>query len=145
MKTRISKRHKTRRLAVQALYQWQMTQADVGEILTEFLAHHSAKTFDSEYFQQLVRGVIDKSNDLDISIQLYSPRPLAQIDPVERAVLRLAAYELLYSPELPFRVIINESLELAKTFGSIEGYKFVNGVIDPLAKHLRAQDGGNNS
>ena len=137
MKPRISKRHKTRRLVVQALYQWHMTHCDVNEILVEFFAHHAAKTFDSEYFQQLVMGVVKEADSLDRTIQSFSPRAVAQIDPIERAILRLATYELQHSPELSYRVIINEALELTKTFGSIEGYKFVNGVMDPLAKQLR--------
>ena len=90
------------------------------------------------YFQDLLRGVPTHLNELDAALSPCLDRALASVDPVERATLRLAAYELAHHPEIPYRVVINEAVELAKVFGAEEGHKYVNGVLDKLAKKLRA-------
>jgi N utilization substance protein B len=135
-----SQRSRARRHAAQAIYQWQVTGQDVGEILTQFLLAPDAPKFDVAYFQDLVRGVATSLNALDAALQPHLDRPVEQVDLVERAVLRLGAYELARHPEVPYRVVINEAVELAKTFGAEQGHRYVNGVLDKLARTARAQE-----
>jgi len=131
------KRSKSRSLATQALYQWQVTGDDVGEIIGGFLAEHPDKSYQPDYFQDLVRGVSTGLDALDEHLAPLLDRPVEEVDLVERAILRLGAYELLRHPEVPYRVVINEWVELAKTFGADQGHKYINGVLDKLAPSLR--------
>jgi transcription antitermination protein NusB len=131
-------RHNARRYALQAMYQWQISGTPIQDIENEFLSYHIDKPLDLEYFKDLIHGVIKHQPELDLEIQPYLNRSMKEIDPVELGVLRLAVYELLKKPDVPYRVIINEALELTKKFGSIEGHKFVNGVLDKIAKKIRA-------
>ncbi|EKD70493.1 MAG: transcription antitermination protein NusB [uncultured bacterium] len=133
-------RHNARRYALQAMYQWQIAGTPVNDIETEFLTYHVDKKFDLDYFKELIHGVIEMRAELDKEMQPYLGRLLDEIDPIELAVLRLATYELIKRPDVPYRVVINEALELTKKFGSIEGYKFVNGVLDRVAKKIRATE-----
>ena len=132
------KRSQARGLAVQALYQWQVTGQDVGDIVNQFLVEHPNRKFEIEYFRDLVSGVATQLNRLDAALQPYLDRAVEQVDLVERAVLRLGAYELAAHPEIPYRVVINEAVELAKTFGAEQGHRYVNGVLDKVASDLRA-------
>jgi len=132
------KRSRARHHAVQAVYQWQMTGQDVGDVVGQFLASQDGTKFEVEYFRDLLRGVATNLNALDACLQPHVDRPIAQIDPVERAILRLGAYELAHHPEVPYRVVINEAVELAKVFGAEEGHKYVNGVLDKVARALRS-------
>jgi N utilization substance protein B len=131
-------RSRARHYAVQALYQWQLAGQDVGDIVAQFLTGPEAAKFDNEYFRALLRGVTTHAAELAAHLSPHVDRPIAQIDPVERAILRLGAYELAHHPEVPYRVAINEAVELAKTFGAEEGHKYVNGVLDKVARALRA-------
>jgi len=133
-------RHNARHYAVQALYQWQVNKTPAIELEAEFISHHIDKKVDLDYFKELIHGVQEQQQELDQAMQPYLGRLLQEIDPVELAVLRLATYELIKRPDVPYRVIINEALELTKTFGSIEGYKFVNGVLDRVAKKTRTDE-----
>lgn len=133
-----SKRTRARSHAVQALYQWQMTGQDIGQVIQQFLIEHDDKAFDKAYFQELVQGVPTSLGDLDAALAPCVDRAIASVDPVERAILRLGAYEFLRHPEVPYRVVINEAVELAKTFGAEQGHKYVNGVLDKVARTLRA-------
>jgi len=135
-------RNRARRLAVQALYEWQMTGTGEAEIKSRFLQDKSDKKLDKDYFQELISGVIDKVNELDETITPMLMRPLAEIDLVEHAILRLSTYELLYRLDIPYRVVINEGVELAKTFGGEQGHKFINSILDKLATSLRAAESG---
>lgn len=135
-------RNRARRLAVQALYEWHMTGTSQAEIKSRFLADKKDKTVDKEYFQELISGVIDKVAELDTSIKPFIQRPLEEIDLVEHAILRLSTYELKYRPDIPYRVVINEAVELAKTFGAEQGHKFINGILDKLAGVLRSAEVG---
>lgn len=130
-------RHTARRYALQAMYQWQIAGAPINDIENEFLASHIDKQIDLEYFKELIHGIPENQEAIDNAIKPFLSRSLSDIDPVELAVLRLATYELLKRPDVPYRVIINEALQLTKKFGSIEGYKFVNGVLDRVAKANR--------
>ena len=136
------KRSRARHLAVQALYQWQMTGQDIGDVVGQFLASQDGAKFEVDYFRDLLRGIAIDLNALDAWLQPHVDRPIAQIDPVERAILRLGAYELAHHPEVPYRVVINEAVELAKVFGAEEGHKYVNGVLDKVARTLRASEVG---
>jgi N utilization substance protein B len=140
--TSITSRHNARHYALQAMYQWQMTGASLTDIENEFLQMHVEKKIDLDYFKELIHGIPEHQEDIDNAIKPFLSRSMRDIDPVELAVLRLATYELMKRPELPYRVIINEALELAKKFGSVEGYKFVNGVLDKIAKQIRAVEIG---
>lgn len=133
-------RHKARRAAVQALYQWQLTEQDPGEIEDHFILDHSMDDVDLEYFHQLVREIPLHRHELDDHIAPHLDRPLQDVDPVERAILRLGAYEFEFHPEIPCKVIINEAVELAKTFGAEHGHKYVNAVLDKVAARLRAAE-----
>ena len=130
-------RSRSRSLAVQALYQWQMAGQDVASIISHFLVEQDGKRFDGDYFNELVRGVPARLNELDSALAPCVDRPLEAVDPVERAILRVGTYELLEHPEIPYRVVINEAVELAKTFGAEQGHRYVNGVLDKAARALR--------
>jgi len=133
-------RSRARHNAVQALYQWQLTGQDVGDIVGQFLVRQDTGKFEVDYFRDLLRGVAGNLNSLDARLQPHVDRPIAQIDPVERAILRLGVYELAHHPEVPYRVVINEAVELAKVFGAEEGHKYVNGVLDKVARALRSAE-----
>lgn len=134
------KRSKARQHAVQALYQWQLTGQDVSDIDHQFLAEQDVKTFEVPYFKELLHGVPANLHALDEQLSPLLDRALASVDPVERAILRLGAYELMYHPEVPFRVVIDEAVELAKIFGAEQGHRYVNGVLDKLAKKVRRSE-----
>jgi len=136
------KRSRARLHAAQALYQWQMTGQDVADIDRQFLAEQKPSSYEVAYFQDLLHGVPSHLRELDGHLTPLLDRAISSVDPVERAILRLGAYELLYHPEVPFRVAINESVELAKMLGATEGHRYVNGVLDKLAKQVRAVEAG---
>ncbi len=133
-------RHNARRYALQAMYQWQLAGTSVTEIESEFLHYHIDKKLDLSYFKELIHGVPKHQHEIDHEIQPFLGRGMHEIDPIELAVLRLATYELIKRPDVPYRVIINEALELTKKFGSVEGHKFVNGVLDRIAKKNRVTE-----
>ena len=135
-------RSRSRSLAIQALYQWQMAGQDIGSIINHFMIEQDAKKFDTDYFTELVHGVPARLNELDAALAPCIDRALESVDPVERAILRLGAYELIEHPEIPYRVVINEAVELAKTFGAEQGHRYVNGVLDKAARALRPDGGG---
>lgn len=131
-------RVRARRSAVQALYQWEMTQSPVTEVITEFIRERSElKKADVEYFSELLQGATGNMAALDEQVKPFLDRPLQGLDPVERAILRIGMYELLYRPELPWRVVMNEAVELARMFGAEQSHKFINGVLDRTARKLR--------
>lgn len=131
-------RHYARRYAVQAMYQWQVAKTSLTEIEAEFLKYHIDKNLDLLYFKELLHGVPAYQAEIDQHMKLFLGRPIEEMDTIELVVLRIAIYELLKRPDIPYRVIINEALVLTKKFGSVEGHKFVNGVLDRLARKLRA-------
>jgi N utilization substance protein B len=132
------KRTKARQHALQGLYQWQVAGQDIRDIINQFLTDQDVDTFEVPYFKELMSGVPANVTALDAELSPCLDRSIASVDPVECATLRLAAYELAHHPEIPYRVVINEAVELAKIFGAEEGHKYVNGVLDKLAKKLRA-------
>jgi len=132
------KRHQARRLALQALYQWQVTGDDIGDISSQFVAENDSDKYDIDYFRDLFQGVPTHLDELDRELQSLIDRNIERVDLVERAALRLGVYELLHHPEVPFRVVINESVELAKVFGADKGHRYVNGVLDKVSQKVRA-------
>ncbi|KGJ97051.1 transcription antitermination factor NusB [Colwellia psychrerythraea] len=135
-----SPRRKARELAVQAIYSWQVSQNVVNDIEINFIADNSKRRFDIEYFQLLLRGVTSNLSDIDAAISPYVDRPLDDIDQVEKAILRVAVFELRDCIDVPYRVVINEAIELAKSFAADDSHKFVNGVLDKTVKLIRPQD-----
>jgi len=129
-----------RRLAMQALYQWQLAGQSSAELLDQFALDEAYGGVDADYFAAVVRGVVDAAAALDRSLGEMIDRPVAQLDPIEHAVLLIGVFELGHRPETPFRVVINEGVELAKKFGATDGHKFVNAVLDRAARSLRAAE-----
>lgn len=130
-------RHWARRLALQALYQWDLARQRPAEIVAQFREDENWARADAEYFEELVRSVTARAGDLDARLAAHLDRPMTEVDPVERAVLRMGAYELLHRPDVPFRVVLEEAVLLARKFGAEGGHRFVNGVLDRLARELR--------
>ncbi len=131
-------RSKARNCAVQSLYEWQVSGNNVQEIFKQFLVERNTTKFDTDYFRELLFGVAENVAQLDEQIQPHLDRPIDEVDPVERAVLRLGAFELIHKPDVPYRVAINEAVEAAKLFGADQGHKYVNGVLDKIAQRARA-------
>lgn len=134
-------RTKARRNTVQALYGCYMTGKDVADVIAEFERdeHRLTKT-DVDYFKALLNGIIKHNAGLDERLAGLLDRPLEQLDAIERAILQIGCYELVYHHEIPWRVVVNESIELAKLFGAEESYKYVNGVLDKVARELRSTE-----
>jgi len=135
-----SPRRKARELAVQAIYSWQISQNSVNDIEVNFIAENSKRRFDIEYFQLLLRGVTSNISEIDDAISPYVDRPLDDIDHVEKAILRVAVFELKDCTDVPYRVVINEAIELAKSFAADDSHKFVNGVLDKTVKLIRPEE-----
>jgi len=133
-------RHRARELLLQALYQWQMTGADPGEIIVQFVEGRDMAGADVEYFRELMRAITGDADAIDAEIAPLLQRSIGLIDPVERAILRIAGHELRDRLEVPARVVIDEAIELARRYGASEGHRFINGVIDRLAHRLRVHE-----
>lgn len=132
-----SAKSKARQCAVQALYQWQMTGQNLSTIEREFKEDQRLKNAQKSYFSDLFHGVSKHLDKIDASMVDFVDREVDNIDPVERAILRIGVYELLNKPEIPYRVVINEGVELAKCFGADGSHRYVNGVLDKVAKVQR--------
>ncbi len=137
---KVSARRKAREFAVQAIYSWQLSKNDLNEIETNFLIDNQKRRFDIPYFQKLLQGVGEHLELIDSAISPYVDRPLEEIDQVEKAILRMAVFELSHVQEVPYKVVINEAIELAKSFAADDSHKFVNGVLDKVVKQLRPQE-----
>lgn len=130
-------RRKARRAAVQAVFGWQMAGGNTADIEAEYRGNGSLDKADRDFFQEILRGVLLDAPALDVLLAPVLDRPIAELDKVELAVLRLAARELQTREDIPYAVVIDEYVELAKLFGAEDGHKFVNGVLDKLAASLR--------
>jgi N utilization substance protein B len=135
-----SARRRSRELATQGLYQWLLSGAPAGEIDAQLRGAQGFDKADHEHLDALLHGVIRDSEALSADLTPCLDRPIDQLSPVERAVLLVAAFELKNHVDIPYRVVINEAVELAKTFGGADGYKYVNGVLDKLSVQLRAAE-----
>ncbi|WP_406664289.1 transcription antitermination factor NusB [Gallaecimonas sp. GXIMD1310] len=132
-------RRKARRLALQALYQWQMTNDPIADVEHQFLTEQDVSEVDVDYFRDLIVGVATRTEELDAILSQYVSRPLSDVDHVEKAALRLGLYELTQRKDVPYKVALNEAIELAKAFAAEDSHKFVNGVLD---KFIRDQQRG---
>lgn len=130
-------RRLARRLALQAIYQWQLSEHPAVEIEQQFIATQPLGKADVPYFQQLLRQVTANISSLDAHFTPVLDRPINELNPIELAILRIATYELQHALEIPYRVVIDEALRLAKTFGAVEGFKYVNAVLDRVARQIR--------
>lgn len=133
----LAARSRARRRALQAIYAWQVGGNRMIQVIEQFRHEQDMEIADLEYFEDLLRGVEKHVEELDTGIKAHIDREVAQIDPIERAVLRIAAYEFRYRADVPYRVIINEAVEVTKRFGADHGHTYVNGVLDRLASQWR--------
>jgi len=133
-------RSRSRRRALQAVYAWQMSKSPIEKVIEQFQHEQDMEIADLQYFEDLVRGVAGHHDELDLELAKYLDRTLVQVDPIERAVLLIAAYELRHRPDVPYRVVINEAIETSKRFGADQGHTYVNGVLDKAAADWRATE-----
>ena len=133
-------RSRARRMAMQALYEWQVADNTPLDILNTYRAEQDLKKVDEDYFRDLLLNTAKYRAELDAVMSESLDRPINEVDPIETAILRLACYELAHRPDVPYRVVINEAIELAKSFGAESGHKFVNGILDKVALKLRADE-----
>ncbi len=134
----VSRRGLSRRLTVQALYQWLVNETQPERMLQQFRDEDSLGRADVEYFKALMLGCVRESGLLADTFSEYLDRGLEQLDPVERAVLMLGTYELMFCPDVPWKVVVNESVNQAKMFGAEDSFKYINGVLDKVARTVRA-------
>ncbi len=130
-------RSRSRRALLQALYQWQLNAADAADIARQFAGGSELKNADTEYFDELLRAITADADELAAKAAKHLDRPPAQLDPIERAILLIGAYELEHRIDIPYRVVINEGVELAKRFGAEESHRYINAVLDRMAPALR--------
>ncbi|MBN6150028.1 transcription antitermination factor NusB [Xanthomonas sp. AmX2] len=135
-------RSRARRRALQAIYAWQISGGNVQQVISQFAHEQAHEIADLVYFENLVEGVLKHRAELDAALVGYLDRTVEEVDAIERAVLRLAAYELLHRLDVPYRVVINEAIETAKRFGSEHGHTYVNGVLDRAALQWRPAEAG---
>ena len=133
-----SARRRARELALQGLYQWLLNRNDPGVVEAHLQDAQGFNKADRAHFDALLHGAIREETPLTEAVTPYLDRPVAELSPVERAALLVGAYELVHCVDIPYKVVINEAVELTKTFGGVEGYKYVNGVLDKLATQVRA-------
>ena len=134
----INARVRARRSVVQALYQWSMSGSSMRDIIREFeLDRTELNKADVDYFRDILKGIDKHQEALNACLEPLLDRPLAELDPVERAILYLGVYELQHNLEIPYRVVVNEAIELAKMFGAEQSHKYVNGILDKAARQLR--------
>lgn len=134
---RKTRRRRSRELVLQGLYQWRVAGGTVEAIEAQLRETNEFPKADEGYLSVLLQGALSNSSELEEQIQPYLDRPFKELSPVEVAILLLSTYELVSHPEMPYRVVINEAVELAKTYGGTDGHKYVNGVLDKLAAKLR--------
>jgi transcription antitermination factor NusB len=127
---------------MQALYQWQLTQQSAAEITKQFLESEESAGVDREHFEELVGKIIAQHDELEAALAPFLDRPLDQLDPVETAILLIGMYELRERVDIPYRVVINEAVDLCKRFGATDAHKYVNAVLDRAARELRAAERG---
>ena len=133
-------RSRSRRRALQAIYAWQLNRPTEQALIAEFAHEQAHEIADLEYFEDLVRGVLRHTAELDAALADHLDRTVEEIDMIERAALRIAAYELIHRPDVPYRVVINEAIDSTKRFGSEHGHTYVNGVLDKAALVLRSAE-----
>ena len=139
---KVSPRRRARELALQGVYSWQMTNNAVEQVELALATSNDMKKVDMRFFQGLLRGVVKSAPELDDKIRPYLGRLPEELDPIEKAILRLATFELTQHVEVPYKVVINEAIELAKAFGAEDSHKFINGARDKAVRTLRPHERG---
>ncbi len=135
-----SQRKRARKLVLQALYQWQVSGSNISSIEAEFRVDNDFNKVDGVYFSELVGQIPKEVTELDQKIEPFLDRPLVDVDTVELNLLRMGVYEFIHRVDVPYRVVINEAVELAKQFGGTDGHKYINGILDKLSLRLRAAE-----
>ena len=130
-------RGKSRRFAMQAIYQWQMTGDSITDIKQQFFDDNNFSLIDADYFSELVSGVASSISELDPLLEKNMPRSVESVDPVERSILRIATYEFLHRIDVPYKVVLNEAVNIAKEYCAENSHAFVNAVLDKVAKEVR--------
>lgn len=133
-------RSRSRRRGLQAIYAWQINGANERDLIAQFAHEQAHEVADLEYFEDLVRGVLRHVAEVDTALGAHLDRTVDEVDAIERAALRIAIYELLHRPDVPYRVVINEAIDSTKRFGSEHGHTYVNGVLDKAAAALRSTE-----
>lgn len=133
-------RRRSRELALQSLYQWLVSGGDTRQLCRDALVEAAAPRPDEAYFTTLVEGVAQRRDGLDADLQPFLDRPAGSLSPIEHVLLLLGAFELTASSDVPYRVVINEAVELAKSYGGTDGHRYVNGVLDKLAAQARPHE-----
>ena len=136
--TKARERQKARRMLVQALYSWDLGGSDVASVEAQFHADNNMTKVDTKLFHEVLFGVSKNLAEVDGTFEPFLDRDNGLLDPVSRAVLRVVTYEMLYSFDVPYKVVINEGINLAKTYGPTDAYKYVNGILDQVASMKRA-------
>nr|WP_060828907.1 transcription antitermination factor NusB [Aggregatibacter actinomycetemcomitans] len=134
----MSPRRRARECAVQALYSWAISKNSPEIVELNFITEQDMKGVDTPYFRKLFRQTVENVEAVDATMQYYLDRTLEELDPIEKAILRLAVYELQFEANVPYKVVINEAIEVAKVFGADESHKYINGVLDKIAPVVRA-------
>ena len=137
-KQEIKARRWARKMALQGLYQWLMSGNTLIEIEAQVRVLNPDNKMDPTYFCQLLYGVETQLSIIEAAFSEFLDRPIKSLNPIEHTILRISSYELLFVPEIPYRVILDESVMLARAFGSQEGHRYVNGVLNNLARKIRA-------
>jgi len=137
---KVAPRHKAREMALQGVYAWQLSGNDIEQIELSLATTNDMKKVDMSFFQDLLRSSVARCEELDVSIKPFLGRLPEELDPIEKAILRLATLELVQCIETPYKVVINEAIELAKSYGAQDSHKFINGVLDKAVKTLRKHE-----
>ncbi len=133
-------RRLSRELALRALYQWQLSGADLPRLWAQAEEAEEFGEANTEFLHALLQGLLDQALELDRALARHIDRPLDQLSPIEHGILLIGAYELLHSLDVPYKVVINEAVNLAKAYGGTDGHKYVNGVLDKLARSVRCSE-----
>lgn len=136
-KNLIRGKRKARKLALQALYQWMMSGNDLYEIEAQFRVVNNMEKVDGEYFCRLLYGIPKNVHSIEESILPFLDREISSLNPIELTAIRIGAFELIHCPEIPYKVVLDESVSLTKEFGSQDGFRYVNGVLNKLARQVR--------
>lgn len=140
MKSSPAARSRSRQFLLQALYQAQLTQTPFADVVAPFVADHNMKRADIKYFREVLRGIDTEQEALRDRIESRGDRTFGELDPIEKSILYLGAYELCGRIDVPYRVVINEAIELARSFGATDSYKYINSVLDGIARDVRTAE-----
>lgn len=135
-----SQRKRARKLVLQALYQWQLSQSSLSQIEAEFRTDNDFAKVDTEYFSEVFYAIPKMVDELDKQFDVFLDRAIADVDPIEVSLLRMGTYELMHRVDIPYRVVLNEAVELAKQFGGTDGHKYINSILDKLSLRLRSAE-----